>query len=163
MNHDKPRRFARQAALNLSAPPERIFPLLCPVREYDWLLHWQCEMIYSESGVAENNGIFRTRFPGENEATWVVSRYEPENFVIQFVRFEPPDAVVRLDIQLFPAENGGARAEWNHTLTALTEAGRDYIALFTPEAHEAEIRFLEASLNHYCRTGEMLATGYPGR
>jgi hypothetical protein len=44
----------------ISATPERVFPLLCPVREYEWLDSWHCRMVYSESGVAEDNCIFET-------------------------------------------------------------------------------------------------------
>ena len=28
----------------VEASPEQVFPLLCPVREYDWIAVWQCEM-----------------------------------------------------------------------------------------------------------------------
>ena len=35
------------------ATPERVFPLLCPVREAEWVPDWQYRLIYSESGVAE--------------------------------------------------------------------------------------------------------------
>jgi hypothetical protein len=64
--------------MRLDAPPDRIFPLLCPVREYDWIPTWSCDMIYSESGVAENDCVFATAFPEEGpRESWVVVRYEP--------------------------------------------------------------------------------------
>ena len=37
------------------ATPERVFPLLCPVLEYRWIPTWQCELLHSDSGVAEED------------------------------------------------------------------------------------------------------------
>jgi len=54
-------RFVQQ----FQAPPGKVFPLLCPLREYEWIEGWQCEMLHSDSGIAEKNCVFRTRFPGE--------------------------------------------------------------------------------------------------
>jgi hypothetical protein len=56
-----------------------VFPLLCPVREYEWIEPWSCDMVFSESGLAENNAVFRTHFPAQGgEETWVVCRYEKD-------------------------------------------------------------------------------------
>lgn len=38
---------------HVHASPEAIFPLLCPVREYDWIPGWDCRLVYTESGLAE--------------------------------------------------------------------------------------------------------------
>lgn len=80
------RRATLRSRMRLDASPERIFPLLCPVREYDWIPTWSCDMIYSESGVAENDCVFATRLPGRGpRESWVVVRYEPP-LAIEFVR-----------------------------------------------------------------------------
>jgi hypothetical protein len=63
--------------MTVSADPETVFPLLCPAREYDWLPYWKCSMIYSASGRAELGAIFRTEVPEKDEATWIVTQYEP--------------------------------------------------------------------------------------
>ena len=47
----------------LKGTPDDIFPLLCPVREYEWLETWQCEMIYTKSGFTELDCIFKTSLP----------------------------------------------------------------------------------------------------
>jgi hypothetical protein len=31
----------------VDAPPADVFPLLCPVREYEWIEPWSCDMIFS--------------------------------------------------------------------------------------------------------------------
>ncbi|MGI9537489.1 MAG: hypothetical protein ACR2PB_10480, partial [Desulfocapsaceae bacterium] len=55
-------RFNRVYQTQLNSTPEKVFPLLCPVREYEWIPQWQCEMIYSRSGVAELGCVFSTDF-----------------------------------------------------------------------------------------------------
>jgi hypothetical protein len=69
-------RVVKEYVHEVHARPEKVFPLLCPVREYEWIEGWNCDMLYSESGVAEDNCVFRTHLPDRGEATWVVSKYD---------------------------------------------------------------------------------------
>ena len=78
------------------ATPETVFPLLCPVREYDWLEMWDCTMVWSASGVAEQDCVFTTAFPDAGREVWVVSRYEPGR-AIEFVRISAHQATRLVD------------------------------------------------------------------
>ena len=98
---------------HLSFTPDIVFPLLCPVREYQWLEGWQCEMIYSDSGVAEDNCIFKTAHAGGT--FWSVSRYEPPKR-IEFTTFVPNAVVTRLMLSLTPA-GGGTDLQWTRIFT----------------------------------------------
>jgi hypothetical protein len=140
---------------HLDDVPERIFPLLCPVREYDWIDGWSCARIYADTGVAELGGIFRTAFPDVSDEIWTISRYEP-NRVIEFVRVAWNVVVVKLDIALESAGDRRTRVRMTHTYTALSQAGELLIAAQTPAIHEQELRELERMLNHYLRTGQKL-------
>lgn len=31
---------------NYSFPPEDVFPMLCPVREYEYIPRWECDIVY---------------------------------------------------------------------------------------------------------------------
>ena len=80
------RREFRTAKQLIRGTPDQVFPLLCPVREYDWIDGWDCKVLYTESGFAEDNCIFVTSFPNEGPPeTWLVIRYEP-NQLIEFIR-----------------------------------------------------------------------------
>jgi hypothetical protein len=74
----------------INSPPENVFPLFCPVKEYDWLRKWSCTMNYSNSGFAEKNAIFQSSysFPFGLKATWICTRYEP-NKAITYTVFIP--------------------------------------------------------------------------
>ena len=53
-----------RAEMALAAAPARVFPLLCPVREAEWLPGWHAEVLHSASGLAELGCVFRTRDEG---------------------------------------------------------------------------------------------------
>ena len=73
----KATRLEKTYEMTVPASREMVFPLLCPVREYDWLPYWNCTMIYSATGRAELGAVFRTEVPGKGEATWIVTQYHP--------------------------------------------------------------------------------------
>ena len=151
------KRLVKRYDYNIDAAPETVFPLLCPVREYDWIDGWACEMIHSESGVAENNCVFKTNFPELGEAIWTVSGYDRENFIIEFVIVYPDVVVEKLDVALKEKEDGGTVIRWTRTYTGLSQKGNQLIEHFGGEHVDGRMAWLSESLNHYCRTGEKLA------
>ncbi len=138
--------------MHLPAAPEEVFPLLCPVREYDWIPTWRARIVHSESGFAELGCVFTTADDDGPEAVWTVSRYEPDAGVIEFVVVAVGLYVMTLAIALH-AEGDGTRAEWRRTFTAYTEAGERAVAAITPRVSAALGARLEAELDHYLRTG----------
>lgn len=150
----KAKRYFLSAQQQLNSKPEKIFPLLCPTREYDWIETWKCELICSESGFAELDCIFTTHFPGDEKETWVVDRYEP-NKLIEFIRV-CQSRVIRYSIELTDNKNGTTSALWKQTITTLNEAGDSFAAGLTEIDFNRKIMKLEQMLNHYLTTGEML-------
>ena len=53
MRIEKPKRVTRTYTQGLAGTPEVVFPLLCPVREADWIDGWDPVLVASETGVAE--------------------------------------------------------------------------------------------------------------
>lgn len=141
----------------VQASPADVFPLLCPVREYDWLESWRCEIVHTESGVAEEDCIFRTELPGQGRMTWAVSRYEPPR-AIEFTCFVPDSHVMRLKIALEP-DGAATRLHWTRRFLSLGDRGDAWIAAFSPTAYESTMQKLEESLAHYLATGAMLRRG----
>lgn len=152
----KAKRCSISASQTLLATPERVFPLLCPSREYDWIEHWECDLVFTESGFAELGCIFTTDFPGDEKDVWVVDQYIP-NQVIQFIRVSE-NRVIRYRITLFDNGNETTSAQWEQTVTALTEAGNRYVENLSNPEFSQKIKGLESMLNHYLETGKMLKT-----
>jgi hypothetical protein len=156
MNDFLPHRITKETELTIHADPHTVFPLLCPVREYEWIEPWQCRVRYSETGVAENNCIFETDFAHNGgPETWIVSRYEKDR-CIEFVRFTADEKIIKLDIQLTGAQAGGTRLLWRKTFTGLSAQGNRIVTEiagnFTPEAER-----IASMLNYYLSTGKMMS------
>lgn len=140
--------------MDIPFSPERIFPLLCPVREYDWIEIWQCRLLHSESGLAELGCVFRTRLPGEGERVWICTRYEPDQ-EITYTVFQAGDLLRTLNIRLEPS-GSGTRVTWTNRTMAISEAGEKMLLDLGNDQHQAKMRGLEDRLAHYLETGRML-------
>jgi len=136
------------------AEPARVFPLLCPVREFDWIPTWHAEILHSVSGVAEEDCVFRTEAHDGAAMTWVVSRYEPPTR-IEFTCFVPGHYVFRLKISLEPVA-GGTQLTWTRHWLATAPADAAFSAATAVEDFDTKMAALEGLLVHYLRTGEML-------
>jgi hypothetical protein len=148
------RRVVRRYRYEIDASPERIFPLLCPVREYDWIDGWTAQVLYSQTGVAEKDCVFMTQRPGRPEATWVVSLYDPPHR-IEFAIFHGREVVEKLDVALEPT-GGRTALRWARTYTSLCPAGDRFLEAYTGEALDQAMAHLSRALQHYLQTGALL-------
>jgi hypothetical protein len=140
------RRF--ESSQRIHAPPEAIFPLLCPVREYDWIPEWDCRLVYTESGLAEAGCIFQTNREAEGGLdTWVISRYEPDCH-IAFVRVNHLRAM-QYDIQIESLDEYASELVWTQVVTALNDKGDRHVAALLEEDFARTIAKLEELLNDY--------------
>lgn len=154
MNIVTPVRASHTYVQELIAPPARVFPLLCPVREADWIEGWEPALVASVSGVAERDCVFTTA-AGPAEAIWYVTRHEPATHLVEMIRITPGITACRLTIQL-RATASGCEAEVTYTHTSLGPEGDAFVAAFTPTYYREFMRDWEARLNHYLRHGAAL-------
>jgi hypothetical protein len=146
------KRVSRKYETDLPATPEIVFPLLCPVREYDWIREWRCEIVYSRNGFAELGCVFTTDFGDSNgQETWVVSHYDP-NTKIAFIRTGLV-RTVRYEVLLKPHENGSTIL-WHQEVTSLNTRGDELLEQYTEDAFRATMEPLNKMLAHYLQTGE---------
>jgi hypothetical protein len=145
----------------IDVPPEKVFPLLCPVAEYDWIDNWGCTLTFTKSGMNEEGCIFTEEMMGSFlfgapiKTTWVTDRYDPENHEIKFVIYAQDRAVIRYSIAL---KNRGAKtsSELDFEFTGMS---KDIIDMDEEEIKArllAIVTFISRSLKHYCETGKML-------
>ena len=136
-----------------NAPASKVFPLLCPTKEYDWIKTWKCNLIYSQSGYAEENCVFTTNFPEDGgQETWIVINYQP-NDSIQFIRVNDL-RVIRYNITLKDNADGTSSSEWEQVITGLNEEGNRFVGGLSQEKYAEEKKKLETMLNHYLQTGK---------
>ena len=156
MNIQSPRRAAHRYVQHLVAEPARVFPLLCPVREADWIDGWNPLLVASDSGVAEPDCIFMTTAE-PHDAIWYVTRHEPEAGFVEMLKITPGVTACRLSIVLRATDTGcDATVTYRHTSLG-TQAGDAFVDSFTAAHYEQFMRDWEARLNHYLMHGTALA------
>ncbi|MFN7943032.1 MAG: SRPBCC family protein [Thermoanaerobaculia bacterium] len=150
-------RVTRTHRQSIAAPADRVFPLLCPVREAEWLADWEYTMIRSVSGLVEPGAVFTTPGAGEPDTVWVVTRHDTRERVVEFTRFTPGSRVCVLRIGVAPSGAHRSQVDIAYTYTAIGEAGNAFIDRFTEDSFRAAMAFWEDSMNHWLATGELLA------
>jgi hypothetical protein len=152
-------RIMRRYTQHIEARPEIVFPLLCPVREGDWLDGWidEIEMLHSESGLAEDGCVFRTRVPGRPETVWMITRHDPIQKVVEFFRVTTGLVATRLRIGVEAGADASSSVQITYTFTPLSPAGRAFAQENHSEAaFRSDMGWWEDSMNHWLRSGEIL-------
>lgn len=155
MEISRPIRVSRTYTQSLRASPENVFPLLCPVREMEWVSHWDPRLVISSSGLIEPDCVFV--MPDEpNDSIWVVTQWDPKTFFVEFIKVTPGFTVGKIDIQLHPGKNGQTLAEVSYCFTALSLKGIEFVNQFTENYYESFMREWESEMNHFLETGKRI-------
>jgi hypothetical protein len=152
------KRVTREYVQTNLAPPECVFPLLCPVREAEWVPDWRYRMIYSRSGVAELGCVFATPNDDGSETTWIVTEHDCEACSVGFVWIQPGSVTAQIRIRLEPADGGKTQAHVRYTYTALSENGNQEISRYDETWFRHKMESWEAAINRYLETGKCLVT-----
>jgi len=175
MSSFKSHRVTHEYVQTNPASPQRVFPLLCPVREADWIPGWRYKLIYSESGVGELGCIFTTEDPTvesdkyssrsngrhgkPTESTWICVEYDPAAFRIAYIWIRPGLVATELWIKLTTPDSGQTHSHIRFRYTGLSAEGNRLVESYDRSWFEAKMRGWETSINHYLTTGKMIAVG----
>lgn len=135
---------------------KNVFPLLCPVREMDWLDGWNFKMIHSNSGLIEKDCVFTTPHHGEYETVWHVTQYDKLNYKIEFLRVTPNENIVKINILLDRINVQQTKAIIDYQYTALNEEQNEFINNELGQSFIDSMKWWEKSINYYLASGKML-------
>ena len=155
MNITKPNRATHTYRQRLHAPPGRVFPLLCPVREAEWAEDWLPELVITFSSVAEQDCVFITA-DEHGKAFWYITRHEPERWFVEMLKIVPGLTACRVQIQL-SANGDECFADITYSHTSIGPAGDEFVAGFTADYYQRFMQVWEKLLNHFLKTGTRLA------
>lgn len=143
----KPNRVSRTYTQRLVAPPKDVFPLLCPVREAEWIVGWHPLSVISTSGVGERDCVFVT--PGTpDDSVWYITQHDAVAGFLEMIKITPAVTACRLSIQLQPTADG-CEAQVTYTHTSLGPAGDTFVESFTEVFYRQFMHDWEARINHY--------------
>jgi hypothetical protein len=156
--NNKPRRVKHTFTQSIKGTPEQVFPLLCPVREADWIPGWTTDWVISNTGVAEQDCIFQTPpRPGAGGAAsiWVITHHDEDAFEVEMIKVTPAFTVGKLQIKLSAQGKTSTNATIAYEFTSLGPLGDTYLEGFTAQWYEKFMRVWEKQMNHYLETGEL--------
>jgi hypothetical protein len=154
MNTTQPNRVTRTYTQRLVAGPSAVFPLLCPVREADWIDGWDPIVVIAHSGVAERDCVFVTA-ASPHDAVWYITRHERDNGFVEMLKITPLVTACRLTIQLQPIATG-SEAVITYTHTSIGPEGDAFVASFTDDYYRQFMNDWETRINYYLVHGSAL-------
>jgi hypothetical protein len=157
LNVRAPNRVSHTYTQRLSASMSKVFPLLCPVREAEWIDGWNPVMVLSKSGVAEQDCVFITdaKF---HDAIWYITRHDAARGFVEMIKITPGVTACKLTVRVRPAKPG-CEAEVTYSHTSLGPEGDVFLSSFTAEYYVQFMREWESRLNHYLKHGTALRNG----
>ena len=154
MNIRPPNRVTHSYTQHLVAPPAAVFPLLCPVREADWIDGWNPLLVLSQSGLAEPDCVFVTD-SRPYDAVWFITRHEPESGFVEMIKITPDVTACKLTIRV-RAAGSGSEADVTYSHTSLGPQGDLFVTSFTAEFYVQFMREWEDRMNHFLTHGTAL-------
>jgi len=152
----KAKRIKRTYRQTIDGTSDKVFQLLCPVREAEWLDGWRYNMICSESGLVEEGAVFSTPYEGEEDTVWIVTKHDSKTYEVEFARFTHNSRTCVLKIAVKSKDEKRSFVDVSYTYTGITPEGNDFIDNFTEETFLEAVSFWEKSMNHFLETGERL-------
>ncbi|NOX33202.1 MAG: hypothetical protein GXP56_05620 [Deltaproteobacteria bacterium] len=152
----KAKRVIRSYCQTINAEPEKVFPLLCPVREAEWLEGWKYNLIYSETGFAEEGCVFSTAYKGEENTIWIITKHDKDNHIVEFARFTPNSRTCVLTISVKSKGNNTSNVYITYNYTSISDEGNQFIDDFTETEFLDAVKFWEKSMNCFLEKGEKL-------
>ena len=116
----------------IDQPIETLFPLFSAEGEKLWVPGWDYENIMGSNDLHEDY-IFLTKNHdhASTDAIWLVKRYDPEFFLVQFYKIEPGDKVGIITVRCIQIDKCLTEVEVTYEYTGLSEKGNEFIDTFT--------------------------------
>jgi len=117
---------------HLEAPVQRVFPLFTAEGERAWAPGWEPRIL---SGSNERGSVFITTAHNGGTVTWIVTDYRPAAGRVSYARLVQDSNIGIVDVICSTPAGGGTDISVRYTLTAVSEAGRSFVAEFLSEQH----------------------------
>ncbi len=146
----------------IQSSPDKIFPLACPVEELRWIPNWEYRLVYTESGVNENNCIFTEQLSGPLffgkplTTTWYTTLHDPDRYRVHFLLMIGGKATIKWELSCRETGMNTTTGTLHLVFTALDNEANALEEKDIKEKLMAIVSFVFPPLQHYCETGEML-------
>jgi hypothetical protein len=128
-----------QTSFQMNHSAEELFPLFSAEGEKLWMPGWDYENIIGSTDLYEDYIFLTSGHHGETKAIWLVKRYEPSSYFVQFYMVNPYDRVGIVSVLCKPVAEDITEVEVTYEFIGLSEKGDDFIKRYTAEVFEASI------------------------
>jgi hypothetical protein len=104
--------------------------------------------------------VFTSRSAGE-DTIWLITKRDDAACETVFARITPDSRVSEVTVRAEDGDRQTSRVHITYTITALNEAGNRFIENFTEDNFVKDMKFWQATMNHYLATGKALSQTDP--
>lgn len=134
-----------QTRFRINQPVDELFPLFSAEGEKHWVPGWDYENVMGSTDIHEDYIFLTSGHHGSGhhhssaKQIWLVKRYEPSIYFIQFYRVEPVHRVVIISVRCEPLTAASTEVDVGYEFVGLSKEGDDFINGYTSEEFEASI------------------------
>lgn len=138
------------ASFEIRQPAKELFPLFSAEGEKLWAPGWNYENIMGGTDLHEDY-VFMTRSHDHaaSDAVWMVKRYEPEDYLVQYYKVEPGEKVGVIEVRCFELNESRTRVQVTYEYIGLSVAGNRFVSSFSSSRYNAFIAEWKTLLAKY--------------
>ncbi len=138
------------ASFEIRQPAKELFPLFSAEGEKMWAPGWNYENIMGGTDLHEDYVfITRSHDHAASDAVWMVKRYEPEDYLVQYYKVEPGEKVGVIEVRCFELNESRTRVQVTYEYIGLSVAGNRFVSSFSPSRYNAFIAEWKTLLAKY--------------
>ena len=148
----KSEKVSKTATIILDENISTVFPLFGAFEERKWAKGWELDLIYPDTEIIEEGTTFKTKGHGhgESEFLWIVSKYEPEKFLIQYL-VSTENRYWTITVTCKAIEADKTSAEITYAFIGLNEMGNKINEHFLALMYENDLKDWEEEINNYLK------------
>ncbi len=141
------------ASFEIQEPVEELFPLFSAEGEKLWVPGWDYENVMGSTELHEDY-VFVTKSHDHAaaDAVWVVKRYEPEQYLVQFYKVEPGEKLGVIEVQCSEINESLTKVKVTYEYIGLSSEGNEFVAGFSLAEFQTFIGEWKALLLSYFRS-----------
>lgn len=137
-------------SFEINQPVQVLFPLFSAEGEKLWVPEWNYENIMGGTELHEDYVfITKTHDHASTDAIWIVKRYEPENYCVQFYKVEPEDKIGIIEVVCTQLTDADTEVQVTYEYIGLSDKGNQFIKKFTSSEYKQFIAEWKSLLISY--------------
>jgi hypothetical protein len=150
-------KISKTATFDLNASIDKVFPLFGAFEERKWADGWNPTLIYPLNESLEEGTTFKTKGHGygETEFLWRVSKFEPQNYLIQYL-VSTENRYWTITVKCKPLTDTSCSATVTYTFIGLNNIGNEINKHSLDKMYFKNLQDWREAINYYLDNGKIL-------